>query len=161
MSKKIIVLLGVVALTACTTQPRQERHAAVQTSERCAPIDEASVAALFERWNTSLQTGQPEEVLANYAERSILLPTLSGVNRISRAEKEDYFEHFLAARPQGKVTERQITLGCNMAVDSGSYTFHMGNSGEDVKARYTYTYQWDGKQWLIVSHHSSLVPRDK
>lgn len=161
MSKKIMVLLGTLVLAGCAAQTQGERGLGAQMTQSCAPIDEVGVAALFERWNQSLQTGKPEVVAKNYAERSILLPTLSGVNRVSKAEKEDYFEHFLAAKPQGKVTDRQITLGCNMAVDSGLYTFHMGSSGKDVGARYTYTYQWNGQDWLIVSHHSSLLPADK
>ncbi|CAM5446775.1 hypothetical protein [Alcaligenes] [Alcaligenes phenolicus] len=161
MSKKIMVLLGTLVLVGCAAQTQGERSLSAQSSPSCAPIDEAGVAVLFERWNQSLQTGKPEVVVNNYAERSILLPTLSGVNRISKAEKEDYFNHFLAGKPQGRVTQRQITLGCNMAVDSGLYTFHMGSSGKDVGARYTYTYQWNGRDWLIVSHHSSLLPADK
>ncbi|MBY6346691.1 DUF4440 domain-containing protein [Providencia rettgeri] len=161
MSKKIMVLVGTLALAGCAAHTPMERSLGAQASQSCAPIDEASVAALFERWNRSLQTGKPDAVVKNYAERSILLPTLSGMNRITAAEKEDYFAHFLPAQPQGTVTERQITLGCNMAVDSGLYTFHMGSSGKDVAARYTYTYQWNGQNWLIVSHHSSLLPADK
>ncbi len=161
MSKKIMVLLGTLVLAGCAAQTQGERSLSAQSSQSCAPIDEAGVVALFERWNQSLQTGKPEVVVNNYAERSILLPTLSGVNRVTKAEKEDYFDHFLAGKPQGRVTQRQITLGCNMAVDSGLYTFHMGSSGKDVGARYTYTYQWNGQNWLIVSHHSSLLPADK
>lgn len=161
MSKKIMVLLGTLVLAGCAAHTQGERGQGAQMTQSCAPIDESGVAALFERWNQSLQTGKPDVVAKNYAERSILLPTLSGVNRVSTAEKVDYFEHFLAAKPQGKVTDRQITLGCNMAVDSGLYTFHMGSSGKDVGARYTYTYQWNGQDWLIVSHHSSLSPVDK
>lgn len=161
MSKKIMVLLGTLVLAGCAAHTQGERGLGAPMTQSCAPIDESGVAALFERWNQSLQTGKPDVVAKNYAERSILLPTLSGVNRVSEAEKVDYFEHFLAAKPQGKVTDRQITLGCNMAVDSGMYTFHMGSSGKEVGARYTYTYQWNGQDWLIVSHHSSLLPVDK
>ncbi|CAM5189374.1 hypothetical protein CDEF62S_04176 [Castellaniella defragrans] len=45
-----------------------------------------------------------------------------------------------------------------MAADSGLYTFTMGSTGQKVHARYTYVYQWINGQWLITSHHSSLVP---
>jgi hypothetical protein len=51
-----------------------------------------------------------------------------------------------------------IDLGCNSAVDAGLYTFTFGSTGAVVHARYTYTYHWDGSQWLITSHHSSAMP---
>ena len=56
---------------------------------------------------------------------------------------------------------RQIELGCNSAVDSGLYTFRFAKTGDTVQARYTYTYRWDGTQWLITSHHSSAMPEKK
>jgi hypothetical protein len=57
---------------------------------RSAPTEQ-DIAALFDRWNQSLQTGDPQKVVANYAERSILLPTVSNKPRLTPAEKVDYF----------------------------------------------------------------------
>ena len=113
---------------------------------------------MFDRWNQSLQTGDPHQVVANYAERSVLLATVSNKPRLSAADKEDYFKYFLQNKPVGKIDSRTIELGCNTAVDAGLYTFTFGATGAQVKARYTYTYKWDGKQWLITSHHSSAMP---
>ncbi len=62
--------------------------------------------------------------------------------------------------PSGKINMRQIEIGCNMAVDSGLYTFSFAKTGDKVKARYSFTYRWDGRQWLIVSHHSSAMPEN-
>ena len=160
MNKKMMLLLSAIALTGCAVNADSDRSAVAQQTKVCTPINEVAVAELFERWNSSLQTGIPRTVVNNYAERSILLPTLSGVNRITRAEKEDYFKHFLESKPQGAVTSRQIDIGCNMAVDSGMYTFRMGATGATVRARYTFTYKWAGQDWLISSHHSSLLPTD-
>ena len=116
------------------------------------------IAALFERWNASLQTGEPKKVVANYAEHSLLLPTCSNIPRLTPAEKEDYFHHFLQHQPVGKINLRHIELDGNTALDAGLYTFTFRATGKEVKARYSFTYHWDGAQWLITSHHSSMMP---
>ena len=127
-------------------------------SESCKATSEAEIAALFDRWNASLQTGDPHRVSANYAQRSILLPTVSNQPRLTPAEKEAYFHHFLENQPNGKIDLRSIEIGCNTALDAGLYTFTFAKTGAVVKARYSYTYRWDGTSWLITSHHSSAMP---
>ncbi len=131
--------------------------AALARSETCRAASEKDIAGLFERWNASLQTGEPKKVVANYATKSILLPTVSNKPRLTPAEKEDYFVHFLESKPAGTIDQRTIEVDCNSALDAGLYTFRFGD-GSTVKARYTFTYKWDGKQWLITSHHSSAMP---
>ncbi|WP_415796393.1 DUF4440 domain-containing protein [Comamonas aquatilis] len=127
-------------------------------SETCKATSEQEIAALFDRWNQSLQTGDVHKVVANYAPKSVLLPTISNTPRLDAAQKEDYFKLFLQSQPFGRIDSRTIQIGCNTAVDVGLYTFTFAKTGAVVKARYTYTYQWDGKQWLITSHHSSAMP---
>src|SRR4051812_14331251 len=133
---------------------------AFAAAEECRATSEKEIGALFERWNASLKTGDSKKVLANYAPKSILLPTLSNQPRVTAAEKVDYFDHFLHGKPSGKIDFRSIELGCNTAIDAGLYTFSFAD-GAQVKARYTYTYKWDGKDWLITSHHSSAMPEKK
>jgi hypothetical protein len=58
----------------------------------------------------------------------------------------------------GKIDERSmIEVDCNTALDAGLYTFTFSD-GSVAHARYSYTYKWEGKRWLITSHHSSLMP---
>ncbi|MCW3480955.1 DUF4440 domain-containing protein [Neisseriaceae bacterium JH1-16] len=151
------VALLALALTGCATHPASPVAQASSTAS-CKPTSEQEIAALFDRWNRSLQTHDPQQVVANYAERSILLPTVSNKPRLTVAEKLDYFDHFLVDRPSGKIDLHFIELGCNSAVDAGLYTFTFARTGAVVHARYTYTYRWDGSQWLITSHHSSAMP---
>lgn len=146
-------------LAGCASAPSGFESTSTRT-EVCKATTEQEISALFDRWNQSLQTGDPHKVVANYAEHSILLPTVSNKPRLTAAEKEDYFHHFLEDKPVGKVDLRMIEIGCNTAVDAGLYTFAFGTTGAVVKARYTYTYKWDGKQWLITSHHSSAMPEN-
>lgn len=126
-------------------------------TESCKATNDQQIASLFDRWNASLQTGDPKKVVANYATKSILLPTVSNKPRLTAEEKADYFEHFLARKPVGKIDSRSIEIDCNTAIDAGLYTFRFGD-GSEVRARYSFTYKWEGKQWLITSHHSSAMP---
>ncbi|MNS98387.1 Calcium/calmodulin dependent protein kinase II Association [compost metagenome] len=153
---RIAVLAFVLA--GCATNQLTPSNAQASRTESCKATSEQEIAALFDRWNRSLQTGDPHKVVANYAERSILLPTVSNKPRLTVAEKEDYFHHFLKDGPSGKIDFRSIELRCNSAVDSGLYTFTFARTGVVVKARFTYTYHWSGAQWLITSHHSSAMP---
>lgn len=154
MTKKLFqpVLAAMVAAAALSTP-----FAASARTESCHATSEKQIAGLFDRWNASLQTGNPQKVLANYAKKSVLLPTLSNTPRLTPEQKADYFEHFLARKPVGSIDSRSIEIDCNTAIDAGLYTFKFGD-GSMAKARYTFTYKWDGKQWLITSHHSSLMP---
>jgi uncharacterized protein (TIGR02246 family) len=156
--KTSIVAVLVVALCGCAANPGASNSASASRTESCKATSEQEIAALFDRWNQSLQTGDPHKVVANYAERSILLATVSNKPRVTVADKEDYFHYFLQDRPSGKIDFRYIELECNSAVDAGLYTFTFARTGTVVKARYTYTYRWDGTQWLITSHHSSAMP---
>jgi uncharacterized protein (TIGR02246 family) len=147
----ILRSVSVAALIACTST------SVFAESEVCQAYSEQQIASLFDRWNASLQTGDAKQVVANYAAKSFLLPTLSNKPRLTAAEKEDYFVHFLENKPAGTIDERFIEIRCNTAVDAGLYTFKFGN-GSQVKARYTFTYEWNGQAWLITSHHSSVMP---
>ena len=127
------------------------------SADYCNPPLKSEVAALFDRWNASLRTGDPKKVAANYAPGSVLLPTVSNRARFTAAEKEDYFAHFLTRRPEGSIDDRVIDVDCNSATDAGLYTFRFSD-GTMVKARYSFSYRKIGSQWLITSHHSSGMP---
>ena len=164
-SRTIHALLGLttIALAGCASMggPADASHAASGQTQACRAVSEQEILALFDRWNESLRSGDPHKVVANYAEHSILLPTVSNQPRVTAAEKEDYFHHFLENRPSGRIDFHYIQIGCNSAFDAGLYTFTFEKTGAQVHARYTYTYAWDGKQWLITSHHSSAMPENK
>jgi uncharacterized protein (TIGR02246 family) len=151
--------LAVVAfvITGCATSPPSDPGGSPRT-EVCVATSEWEIAALFDRWNRSLQTGDPHQVVANYAVKSVPLPTLSNKPRLSPEDKEEYFHHFLVNGPSGAIDSRTILIGCNTALDTGLYTFTLAKTGARVRARYTYTYGWDGRRWLITSHHSSVMP---
>lgn len=161
--KYLSFLLPCIAfvLAGCASFHESSQDTAGVYNESCKITSEEEIVFLFERWNQSLQTGDASMVVENYAERSILLPTVSNRPRFTVAEKEDYFLHFLKDAPAGRIDQRTIDLGCNMAVDSGLYTFTFAKTGQVVSGRYSFVYRWDGAKWRIISHHSSAMPERK
>lgn len=122
----------------------------------CVKTDKQEIAALFDRWNASLKTRNPVKVNANYTDNAILLATIGSKPLVNSTERIAYFKDFLSQHPVGKIDSRTIKIGCNKAIDTGLYTFTLSD-GKEVHARYTFTYHWNGQQWLISSHHSSLI----
>ena len=118
------------------------------------------IASLFDKWNKSLKSGDPDQVVKNYAKNSILLATFSNKPRLTVAEKKSYFKFFLINKPSGKINYRKIEVGYDSAVDAGICTFTFAKTGAVVKARYTFTYRFNKNKWLITSHHSSRMPED-
>jgi hypothetical protein len=129
----------------------------------CVAAGAKDIANLFDRWNASLKAGDPEAVVRdNYAQGSVLLPTVEDGPYAKEKEKVAYFRLFLKKEPIGKIVDRaSIEVDCNTAVDTGLYDFTY-KDGTVVHARYTFTYRWFGAQhaWLITSHHSSALPAE-
>jgi uncharacterized protein (TIGR02246 family) len=146
-----VILLNAAAATA---QP-----AAV--APRCAALDEAQVAAWFDGWNLALASLDADRVARRYWDDAVLLATVSNTPRTNFESIRDYFSHFLAKHPRGKIDMRVVQLGCNTAVDAGTYTFSlMDEKGavQEVAARFTYVYSFRDGQWRILHHHSSAMP---
>jgi len=124
---------------------------------------EKGILGVFEEWNRALQTGDPKKVAACYAkEGGILLPTLSPKVRHNREEIEEYFVYFLAKHPVGSITEANVRVYGDIAINSGLYTFELdgeeAGSRVEVAARFTYVYKKEGDTWMILEHHSSVLP---
>ncbi len=110
--KLFAIAVLAVLLAGCAANQSMTNNAPASRTESCKVTSEQEIAALCDRWNQSQQTGDPHKVVANYAERSILLATVSNKPRLTVADKEDYFHHFLQDRPSGKIDFRYIDLGC-------------------------------------------------
>ena len=157
-----LTVLACVSVSAVMLGIAQAR---AQATMACAPVTREEIVALFDRWNASLATHDPEKVIANYAPDAVLLPTVSNRPRTNSADLRDYFEHFLSRSPEGSIDTRTIRIGCNTASDVGTYTFRLSGKTPDateaVKARYSFIYELHNGEWLIVHHHSSAMPEQQ
>ena len=123
-------------------------------------IERSDIARLLVDWNAALQTGDPAEVVALYAEDAVLLPTLSKEIRQSPAAMRDYFAKFLKLKPRAEVLQQTIRIYEPIATSSGIYKFFTRIDGQEavVMARFTFVYRKDSDRWKIIEHHSSLLP---
>ncbi|KAL3935971.1 MAG: hypothetical protein SGBAC_008612 [Bacillariaceae sp.] len=121
-------------------------------------ISEGEVRRLFYLWNDALATLDSQAVANRYARQAVLLPTVSDVPRTNRDGIVDYFNHFLEKRPQGVILDSFVRIGDNWCQDTGIYEFTMGTTGDKVKARYSFVYVFEGGEWKIAHHHSSMMP---
>ncbi len=116
------------------------------------------ITALFDVWNSALQSGDPDRVTALYADDAILLPTLSNRVRRNHAEIRDYFTQLLSRKLTDTIiNESNVRTFEQLATNSGIYTFSF-KDGASLPARFTFVYRWDGERWLIIEHHSSPMP---
>jgi uncharacterized protein (TIGR02246 family) len=167
MIKKMVLLIALaLGIAGCGDSKPPEQPAAQASSELCARTNPDEIRRLFTRWNDALKDKTAQTVVGLYADDSILLPTLSDEARIAKDKKLAYFKKFTAEEPSAVIDPKvnMIEIGaCNMAVDSGYYTFRFTRPKPDtpnpLRARYTFVYKYfGGKGWLIVSHHSSVMP---
>ncbi|MFC8202140.1 SgcJ/EcaC family oxidoreductase [Streptomyces sp. NPDC060006] len=157
-----VALVAAGAVTVGVSQAAPERGSKPAAGQAAKPAKK-QIAALFDGWNKALQTGDSKKVADRYAKDAVLLPTASPVIRTDRAGIVDYFDHFLLNKPKGTKIKSVINvLDSNSAIDAGLYVFQLTDpkTGEkkNVEARYTYEYEKRGGKWLIVNHHSSVLP---
>ena len=157
-----VALAGPAAVSTAVASAHGDAASQHLATSRDSAPRKAEIAALFDRWNAAVQTGDAEKVADLYAPDAVLLPTLSPEIRTTRDGLVDYFEHFLAKNPSGERTQSVIkVLDDHTAIDTGLYTFTFtADDGTQTfaDARYTFVYEKVHGEWLIINHHSSLLP---
>jgi uncharacterized protein (TIGR02246 family) len=131
-----------------------------------ASTEEAAVVAAYKNWCSAIGTakGNAEAITAFYAPDATLLPTLSPEVLFNRegGGKKAYFEGLTSKTDIRCVPEKLYThLYGDIAVNAGFYEFRFKDGSghlQKVPARFTFVYENKDGHWLIVSHHSSVVP---
>ena len=159
----VVALAGPAAVSTAAASTHGDTATRHASTSRASVPSKAQIRALFDRWNNRLQTGDPEKVADLYAPDAVLLPTLSPVVRTTHAGIVDYMEEFLAKNPSGEEIQSVVkVLDPRTAIDAGVYrfTFHNadGTTSGTADARYTFVYEKRHGEWLIINHHSSLMP---
>jgi len=122
------------------------------------------ILAAMDQWIDAVTRGlsdAPDRAVALYAPEAVLWATFSPHIRATPEQIRDYFVHFTALpNLKATVTDPHIRIYGDVAINSGGYTFTYEKEGQThtVPARYSFTHIKKPEGWMIVDHHSSLVP---
>lgn len=166
--KRILVSIPVLAgLVLVAAQPAMAKssgahHAKGGQGAACAKLTAPQLDTLFTKFNDAWATKNPDTVTALFDDDAVLLATVANVPRTDHAGIRDYFVKFLKNSPVGTINTSTVKSGCNWAVRAGTWTVVLTdpNTGAktDVRARYSFLYQFEDGQWKIEHLHSSAMP---
>lgn len=124
------------------------------------------VKKAYEEWCASIGTakGNPQEMVKYYAPGATLLATYSStILKNTDHGLDDYFKKFTGHKDIKCTTDKLITkVNHDMGFNTGYYTFSFVESDGNKKvvpARFTFVYEKENQKWMIVNHHSSVVPK--
>ena len=123
--------------------------------------DRKDLMAALDGWAQAFVLENPETILACYAPDALLWGTLSPRLRETPAEIRSYFERVFAfGRRSVCFHDANIRFYGPVGLATGAYTFSWDIEGQRQRVPARYSIAWvrgDGR-WLIVDHHSSVMP---
>ena len=124
--------------------------------------DRAGIEAAAQAWIDAFNEHDSAKISALYDDGAVLWGTLAPEIILSSEGVQAYFERTfqMAPPPTVELGAQHARLFGDVAVSSGSYrlSFVIGGQLQAVPARFSFTYRRASGQWLIVDHHSSLLP---
>jgi uncharacterized protein (TIGR02246 family) len=163
MIKKLFIAMFILNLS---TQVFAATTVTTATASTYTP-DQQSVLTASEDWQQAVDARNPKAIAALYDPNAYFYPTFNK-NQITNAK--DLYQYFvnLSQKPHLQIIFDQenprIYVNGTVAVNSGLYTYsYLGpnNKTVHVPARFTFVYIKENGQWVIVEHHSSVMPEKK
>ncbi len=143
---------------AVTTAPAAS-PAPTPTSEAAA---REAIAAETSAWVEAFNSREASRLVSLYEPDAVLTDTSESKPRVGRDAIADYYAG-VSKRPTQRVAlgERTIRVFGDTAIDAGNLTYFEMRDGSatTTPGRYSITYRNRGGRWLIVDHHSSVLPR--
>lgn len=103
-----------------------------------------------------------QRVLQLYHENAILLPTFSPLICTNHQQLYNYFKNLITLPTLSITTEEFLSAECNnLIINTGIYVFeYRSTDGRlvTVPARFSFVYKNYDDHWLIINHHSSVLP---
>jgi uncharacterized protein (TIGR02246 family) len=120
------------------------------------------VEATTQQWIAAFNRKSATEIVALYAKDAVFFGTTSPILRDTPALVQDYFKNIGNAGDSTiSMGDHRVQVFGNVAINTGFYTRSSTQDGKVVQnpARFTFVYQLRQGKWVIVEHHSSVLPQ--
>lgn len=128
-----------------------------------AVSQEQAVMQAGQLWANAINTHNVQKITSLYDGHAFLYATFQ--NMINDQQGMNAYFNKLMTHQNLKVNfiNEHIRLYGDTAINSGLYDFSYDENGKhiDVPARYTFVYTLTPNGWMIVDHHSSVLPEQK
>ena len=122
---------------------------------------EENIVAAMQSWADAFSAGSPDAIVSLYADDASLWGTLSSERRNNRELIHDYFDKlFVYSARKVVFVDSEIRFCGDVAICAGTYllSWFDGEKEVEMPARYSLVFRGDDGDWLIVEHHSSMMP---
>ncbi len=123
--------------------------------------NENAVLEALQKWISTINSRQPSAVSRLYSEDAVFLPTLSHYRILGSMNRTTYFARLLGKSGfRVDILELDLQMLGEVGVCSGIYDFDYAFRGDDTRleARFSMIFQRINGVYLIINHHSSLLP---
>ena len=119
------------------------------------------VEATTQQWIAAFNRKSAADIVALYAKDAVFFGTTSPIIRDTPELVRDYFKNIGdTGNSTISMGEHRVQVFGDVAINTGFYTRTTVQDGKEVKnpARFTFVYQLRQGKWMIVEHHSSVLP---
>ncbi len=117
---------------------------------------------VIDAWISAFNAGDVDRIVSLYSRHAVLWGTFAKSLITEPAERRDYFKRALipSPAPQVLLDSLHVQPGHEFAIASGMYSLSISSNGsmKIMPARFTFVLRALNQTWLIVNHHSSVMP---
>lgn len=121
----------------------------------------AEVTKAGQAWQQAIASRNAETIATLYSPHAFLYATFDNMIDDHAALLEYFKKITMNENLQVTFDKQHVRVYGNVGINSGLYTFSYKQDGKEVRvpARYTFVYLHEGNKWLIIDHHSSVLPK--
>ena len=130
---------------------------------KTATLTKSIVSSLNDWKNAIEKSSDVRNVIQLYHSEAVFWGEFSNSIRTTKNQIIDYYNYFLSLdNLRIDIQNVQVRIYDDIAIISGTYsfTYQLNSKVELTLSSFSFVYKLENEEWLIVDHHSSVVPKE-